>query len=409
MPRAIQTIRNMSGGVKGIRYTVEQLNKYVSNDSSKYGIPYPVVNNKSILFSNKKRVHSGNGSNAKFEDISSNSYTPGKYNIFNISNMKNILVSGPDCKNYLNRLVTCDNRIMNYGTTSKSLALNANGTILGVGMVNRWNKYYSLIMDAGKSNNLMDHFFDNKSGFNVSVSKNMVDHLYLIKGPESVVVIEKIMNYLKNNTTRGCKAISSMKYQTNVNFPNQFIPNNSFSVINTPHGYIMSLNKQVVTRVFDNLNLNESSESVYETNRIESGQPCFTRDLSGGYNPIEANLHSHFSKNYEYSKRGPMGPSFYGKIAMFNEHGIFKRYPRTRVMLYSCEKGLIPPENSSIYVDTVKVGSVTSSTSSSYLKCIVAMGYVNLEKTFNTRSFSIAREIVKKVEINGNSYFIKFL
>ena len=78
-------------------------------------------------------------------------------------------------------------------------------------------------------------------------------------------------------------------------------------------------------------------------------------------------------------------------------------------MLYSCDKGLIPPEDSIIYENGVKVGIVTSSTSSAYLKCIVAMGYVNIEKTFKTRSFSLAREIVKKVDINGNSYFIKFL
>ena len=78
-------------------------------------------------------------------------------------------------------------------------------------------------------------------------------------------------------------------------------------------------------------------------------------------------------------------------------------------MMYSCDKGLIPPENSNIYVDGVKVGHVTSSTSSSYLKCIVAMGYINLEKTFDTRSFSLAREIIKKVTINGNNYFISFL
>ena len=48
--------------------------------------------------------------------------------------------------------------------------------------------------------------------------------------------------------------------------------------------------------------------------RIEAGLPCFSKDLQGNYNPIEANLHSHFSKNYKYSKRGCLGSHFLVKI-----------------------------------------------------------------------------------------------
>ena len=405
-------VRNMSGGVKGIRYKVEQLNKYIPTDTSRYGIPYPVIKASSISVGtsgNNSRKLSKNGKHSKLEDNSINSYLPEMYNIFNISNRINIMVSGNDCKDYINLLTTCDNKTMDYGTSKKSLALNPDGTILGIGLVNKWNKYYSIIMDGDNDNTLIEHFLDNKVGFDISISNNLIDNLYLFKGPGSVDVIEQIMHYLNNNSNKGCKVIGSLNYQSNINFANSLTPNNSFSVINTPQGYIMSINKQVIERVFSNLNLVVSSEKDYETNRIESGQPCFNRDLSGDYNPIEANLHSYFAKNYKYSKRGCLGPSFLGKNPIFNENGLFKRYPRTRVMLYSCDKGLIPPENSIIYSNGVKVGKVTSAASSTYLKCIVAMGYVHLQKTFKTRSFSLAREMVKKVDINGNSYFIKFL
>ncbi len=407
MSRLGNFVRNMSGGVKGIRYKVEQLNKYMPTESSRYGIPYPVIRSRSISVDNSKK--NNKSINSKSMDTSINSYLEGQYNIFNISNRTHIMVSGKDCKDYVSLLTTCDNKIMDFGTTRKSLALKADGTMLGVGLVNRWNNYYSVIMDGGTDNTLQDHFFDNKVGFDISLSRNIVDDLYLFKGPGSLKVINSIMNYLKNNSNKGCKVIDSLNYQSNINFANSLTPNNSFSVINTPQGYIMKINKHVVDRVFNNLNLFVSSETDYETNRIEAGQPCFTKDLKGNYNPVEANLHSHFAKNYKYSKRGSLGSSFYGKNPLFSEHGTFKRFPRTRVMLYSCDKGLIPPEDSVIYSNGVKVGNVTSSSSSTYLRCIVAMGYVHLEKTFKTRSFSLAREMVKKVEINGNSYFIKFL
>ena len=407
MSSAAQIVRKMSGGVKGIRYKPAELNKIVKPSKRGYGIPYPVINRRSISidYYNQK----SNKDKAKNVDRSMNSYIQGNYNIFDISNRTNLMVSGKDCKEYVSFLMTCDNKTMEYETTRKSLALNPDGTMLGVGIVNRWKNYYSIIMDGGKSDTLLEHFFDHKVGFDISLSNNLVDNLYLFKGPASLWAVEQVMHYLNNNQNKGCKVLSSLNYQRNINFANQLTPNNSFSVINTPQGYIVSINKQISDRVFSNLNMCVSSSKDYETNRVEAGQPCFTRDLQGNYNPIEANLHSHFSKNYKYSKRGCLGSSFLGKNPLFSENGTFKRFPRTRVMLYSCDKGLIPPENSSIYSNGVKVGTVTSAASSSYLKCIVAMGYVNLEKTFKTRSFSLAREIVKKVEISGNSYFIKFL
>ena len=401
----LRMIRNMSWGVKGIRYSVEQLNKTIANEGlNKYGVQYPVVNKRIATFSGK----SSRNKNERTRDTSTNSYKSDNYNIFNISNRKNIIVSGSDAKEYLDRLVTCDNKTMEDGTTRKSLVLNPDGTVMSVGIVNKWLQYYSLIMDSGNNNTLLDHFFDNKSGFDVNVSKNTINNLYLVKGGKSVEVIESIMNYLQHNKTVGCKAIKHLGYQNNVNLVNQFIPNNSFSVINTPQGYIVSMNKMVVDKVFTNLKLTISNNETYETNRIETGQPSFIDDIKN-YNPVEANLHSHFGKNYKYSKRGSLGIDFIGKEALFTEKGIFKRFKKTRVMLYSCGKGLIPPKDSSIYLNNKKVGFVTSSTSSDHLKCIVSMGYIDLEKTFGTRSFSLAREIIKKVEINGNEYFIKFL
>ena len=53
-------VREMSGGVKGVRYQVKKLNKYIPTDSRNYGIPYPVINSPLKSFSNKpfdKNIH----------------------------------------------------------------------------------------------------------------------------------------------------------------------------------------------------------------------------------------------------------------------------------------------------------------------------------------------------------------
>ena len=401
----LRMIRNMSWGVKGIRYSVDHLNKTFTNNGikSKYGIQYPVVNNKITKISRKSTsINSGP------VNTSINSYKPDQYNIYDISKRVSINVSGPDAKRYLDHIVTCDNRTMEQGTSQKSLVLNPDGTIMGLGIVNKWKAFYSLIMDSENGDSLMEHLVKNNTVFDVIISKNVINNMYLVQGEKSVEVIESIMNYLNNNKMEGCKAIKHMNYQTNINFSNQFVPNNSFSVINTPQGFIISLNKVIVEKLFNKLDLNIGNNESYETNRIETGQPSFIDDIKN-YNPVEANLHSYFAKNYKYSKRGSLGTDFIGKEALFTDRGIFKRFKKTRVMMYSCGKGLIPPKDSSIYLNNKKVGFVTSSTSSEYLKCIVAMGYIDLEKSFKTKSFSLAREIVKKVEINGNEYFIKFL
>lgn len=397
--------RQMSGGVKGVRFATEQINKNLKaiNNHRKYGIPYPVISKRTITFDESEK-------NLKkySKPQSLHSYDKSGYNIFNISNRLNISIGGGDSKQYLDRLVTSDSNILDFGNTHKTLVLNETGKILGLGVVNRWNNHYSVIMDTSKDETLLAHFTENKSNFNVSVSKNNVDELFLIKGSESLQVIEKIFNYLQNND-KNFETIKNLGFQRNINFQDQLVPNNSFSIINTPQGYILSLNSYVVKRVFSNLGLKLSDDTAYETNRIETGHVDYCKDICGIYNPVEANLHSYFSKNYKYSKRTNLGTDFYGKESVFTSTGYFKRFSRTRVMMYSCDKGLIPPEKSKIYRNGRFLGRVTSSTSSPYLKCILAMGYIDMEKTFNTRSFSLAREMLKKVQINGNDYFIRFL
>ncbi len=397
--------RQMSGGVKGVRFATEQINKNLKaiNDNRKYGIPYPVISKRTITFDESEK------NNNKYPKPQSlHSYDNNGYNIFNISNRLNISIGGKESKQYLDRVMTCDSNIIDFGNTHKSLVLNESGKILGLGLVNRWNNYYSVIMDTSKDETLLEHFTENKRNFNVSISKNNVDDLFLIKGSESLQVIEKIFNYLQYKDTN-FETIKNLDFQRNISFQDQLVPHNSFSIVNTPQGYILSINSYVVNRLFRNLELTVSDNSAYETNRIEAGQVDYCKDICDKYNPVEANLHSYFSKNYKYSKRTNLGADFYGKESIFTNTGYFKRFSRTRVMMYSCDKGLIPPENSKIYRNGRFVGRVTSSTSSPYLKCILAMGYIDLEKTFNTRSFSLAREMLKKVQINGNDYFIRFL
>ena len=399
-------VRQMSGGVKGVRYPVKNLNKYIQTDTTNYGIPYPVINNPSKSFSNKPSDKKSDHNSVS--EKSQDSYLKHKFNIFDISNRNRLIVSGKDSKEYLDLLTSCDVRILEPGKSRKTVCMERNGNLIGLGIVNRFENFYSLIMDGGESEKLVEHFNENKVGFDISFSTNIVENTYLLKGPGSAKIMNSIKNILYGNKN-DTRNVGSMPYQTNIYFTNRLAPNNSFSVVNTPQGYILSVNKILVDKLFKELDITLSNYEVYETNRIESGQPDFQKDLSNNINPVEANLHSHFAKNYKYSKRGILGNDFYGKRTILNEVGLFKRFSRTRVMMYSCDKGLIPPKNSSIYLDGVKVGNVTSSTSSSYLKCIVAMGYINLEKTFDTRSFSLAREIIKKVTINGNSYFISFL
>ena len=394
----------MSGGVKGIRYKVEQLNKDLPRcgiDRSKYGIPYRVVNQRSIFsetpsLTNKKPT-------STFKNNRNN------FNIFDMSFKDNIIVSGNDSKQFLDNIVTADNKIMEVGQTRKSLILNQSGKIIGLGIINKFQHYYSLIMESKNKNTLIDHLYDNMADLNVTISNNTIEDTFFINGSKSFHIIKKIQEYLQPSSVTGGSTIKDLALQRNAQFTNQFIPNNTFTIINTPMGYYVSINKVIINNLFKNLDLEISDHDIYNTSRIECGVPDYVKDIGELYNPVEANLHSHFSKNYEYSKRRSIGTDFIGKNALFNNQGIFRRFNKTRVMMYSCGKGLIPPEGSSIYLNSKKVGSVTSSTSSRYLKCIVAMGYIDLQKTFDTNSFSLAREMVKKVEINGNKYIIRFL
>ena len=72
----LQMIRNMSWGVKGIRYSVEQLNKTIANEGlNKYGVQYPVVNKRIATFSGK----SSRITNERTRDTATNSYKSDNY------------------------------------------------------------------------------------------------------------------------------------------------------------------------------------------------------------------------------------------------------------------------------------------------------------------------------------------
>ena len=393
-------IRNMSWGLKGNNYKIEQFNKNAPTglvNSTKYGISYRVVN--------KSAVFSTSSNNTKPKRDTHNTH------IFDVSFNQNIIISGADSKDFLDKIVTCDNKIMEVGRSRKSLMLNESGSIIGLGVVNRFQHYYSLIMESenNKKNVLTDHLYENVGNHDVIIAKNTLDYIFLVNGPNSIEIIKQIQRQLNPSTLPTCSVINNLAFHQNVKFTNQFVPNNTFSVINTPLGYYFTINKIIKNNLFSNLKLEISSDDIYHKKRIEFGIPDYNKDIGLDYNPIEANLHSYFTKSYKYSKRNPIGTNFIGKEGVFTGYGKFKRFKKTRVMMYSCKKGLIPPPNSNIFLEDKKVGKVSSSVFSDYLNCIVSMGYINLADTFNTRSFSLAREMARKVTINGTEYFIRFL
>ena len=131
--------RSMSWGVKKMNYSVEMLNKDIPREitANKYGIPYRVVNERAVY------------------STSSNSAVPKKdtknTHVFELSFKKNIIVSGKDSKHFIDKMVTCDNKIMEVGHTCKSLMLNESGGIIGLGVVNKFQHYYSLVMESDDS------------------------------------------------------------------------------------------------------------------------------------------------------------------------------------------------------------------------------------------------------------------
>ena len=74
--------------------------------------------------------------------------------------------------------------------------MERNGHLIGLGIVNRFENFYSLIMDGGDNENLVEHFNENKVRFDISFSTNIVENTYLLKGPGSAKILNSIKNIL---------------------------------------------------------------------------------------------------------------------------------------------------------------------------------------------------------------------
>ncbi|MFC1484844.1 glycine cleavage system aminomethyltransferase GcvT [bacterium] len=121
--------------------------------------------------------------------------------------------------------------------------------------------------------------------------------------------------------------------------------------------------------------------------RLESGYPLYGHELNENITPLEAGL----SWTVKFEKE-----QFIGKDALLEQKS--KGIEKTLVGIEILNRGLIPRQDSEIYIGDQKIGFITSGSYSFYLNKTICLGYVNINDYVLGREVEI---IVRNRKIKG--------
>jgi len=307
--------------------------------------------------------------------INEHIWTRNNVSIFDVSHMSRILIKGKFSIDFLNYITTINIKDLKNFQAKYGLMLNNNAGIIDDLVVYKFSdEEFMMVVNSGTKEKDLNHITKYSKQFNVEIvdiSENLSQ--IAIQGPKSQEILE---NFLKINL--------DIPYY-------HFIKNNNFIISRTGYTpedgfeiYLSSIEILEFTKSLLEYELVKMAGlGARDTLRLEAGYCLYSNDISEEIDPISAKLKwtIHFDKE------------FLGKEKLLE---IIKNGNEfTRIGFVSIEN-TIPRKGNEIYINSKKVGYVTSGTFSPSLNKGIGMGYIKKE-------FS---EVGNEILINSKKYKI---
>jgi aminomethyltransferase len=307
--------------------------------------------------------------------INEHVWTRNNVSIFDVSHMGRILIKGSSSIDFLNYITTINIKDLKNFQAKYGLMLNDNAGIIDDLVVYKFSdEEFMMVVNSGTKEKDLNHIINHSKKFNVEVidiSENLSQ--IAIQGPKSQEVLE---NFLKINL--------DIPYY-------HFIKKDNFIISRTGYtpedGFEIYVNSSEILEFTKSLLNNQlvkmAGLGARDTLRLEAGYCLYSNDINEETDPISAKLKwaIYFDKE------------FVGKEKLLE---IMKNGNEfTRIGFISVEN-TIPRKGNEIYINSNKVGYVTSGTFSPSLNKGIGMGYIKKE-------FS---EVGNEILINSKKYKI---
>jgi len=307
--------------------------------------------------------------------INEHVWTRNNVSIFDVSHMGRILIKGSSSIDFLNYITTINIKDLKNFQAKYGLMLNDNAGIIDDLVVYKFSEEeFMMVVNSGTKEKDLNHIIKHSKKFNVEVidiSENLSQ--IAIQGPKSQEVLE---NFLKINL--------DIPYYHFIKKDNFIISRTGYTPEDGFEIYISSSEILEFTKsLLNNQLVKMAGLGARDTLRLEAGYCLYSNDINEETDPISAKLKwaIHFDKE------------FVGKEKLLE---IMKNGSEfTRIGFISVEN-TIPRKGNEIYINSNKVGYVTSGTFSPSLNKGIGMGYIKKE-------FS---EVGNEILINSKKYKI---
>ena len=287
--------------------------------------------------------------------------------LFDISHMGQFLVSGPEAKNWLNRLLTNNLDRLELGECQYTFLLNENGGVIDDLIAYQYgNGEFLLVVNASKIDEdfawMQSHLIEGVKFENHSAGFAGL----AIQGPKSIRLFELFFD------DRHSKPARNEIKQIECDLMNFFIANTGYTgedgfEIFFPAEHAVTVWNKILERGVE-LGIKPCGLGARDTLRLEMCYPLNGSDLSPEHTPIEAGL----SFFVDFQK-----DNFIGRKALMKqkESGVHRRLVPFRMK----DKSPPPRPHYPIYKGDRQISEITSGTLSPSLNIGIGMAYLPVE------------------------------
>ena len=289
--------------------------------------------------------------------------------LFDVSHMGVFKVSGPNCDNFLNYILSNNIKKLPNGKAMYTLLCNTKGGVIDDLIVYRLNNEFILIVNASNKKEDLEWIKNNNSKEEIQVHDiSNSNSLIAIQGPNSKDKIEQLLNINLDMDFYSCM-------ETQYSDENIFIARTGYT---GELGFEILGNSNIINGIWDQMISNGISPiglAVRDILRIEMGYCLYGHEIDTNINPLDAGL------SWIIDDKS----NFIGSKEIQNINN-----QRDKLIFFKTLERGIPREGFDIFIGEEKVGLVTSGTFSYLMGCGLGIGFIkrNIEK-YNDASLSI--------------------
>ena len=342
-----------------------------------------------------------------------NTRNKNRCSIFDVSHMGQYKIYGKQRQQFLDNLVASDVTTLSKNKSMLTVFTNKNGGIMDDVIVTNQDYHLNIVCNGSNKSKIKNHLEEHKTN-DIEINYDIGNQLYAIQGPQSKYVLNKVLQqyHINDNIINN---LNNTKFMSHIPI---IIDNHNCDIYTQGYtgenGFEISIPNDIAEIFFNTIMNNDEAHvaglGARDILRLEAGYCLYGQDIDETTNILEARMGWIFGKNKNDNgvlcKR--QRRNFPGSHIILNEDGTIKHdnFNKIRTGFISNKKCITPKKNDIIlsgfdFKDepNKEIGYITSGCYSPHINKPIAMGYMDLTKTYSNLQKEENRYIRQKTPV----------